>query len=208
MRLNKYYVYLHLKETNGEPFYVGKGKNRRAFNLKYRNNIWNKVKDKYGIDIIILENNLTEKEALNLERILIKRIGRIDLKTGPLANLTDGGETNDNISPSTRKFLSDRMIGNTLTKGITRSKESSELTASKIRGIERPTCVKDKLSKAQSLNKGDKACNKKMVLNINTGIYYTSAKEAAIIYGLDYKNLNYNLNKEDQSKNNTHIIYV
>ena len=44
--------------------------------------------------------------------------------------------------------------------------------------------------------------------NINTGIYYTSAKEAAIIYGLDYKNLNYNLNKEDQSKNNTHIIYV
>lgn len=206
--MNNYYVYLHLKQTNGEPFYVGKGKNRRAFNLKHRNNLWNKVMLKYGVDIIIISDKLTEKEALDLECILIKRIGRIDLGTGPLTNLTDGGETNYNKSPLTRKFLSERMIGNTLTKGIVRSKESSELTASKLRGKERPLYVRNKLSDAQKLNIGDKSCNKRMVLNINTGIYYLSAKEAASIYGFNYKNLIYYLLKEDQSKNKTGIIYV
>lgn len=27
---NNYYVYLHIKETTGEPFYIGKGKGNRA----------------------------------------------------------------------------------------------------------------------------------------------------------------------------------
>lgn len=205
---NNYYVYLHVKETNGEPFYIGKGKGRRGYNFNYRNNLWNKVRDKYGVDVIILNDDLIEKEALDLEIYWINRIGRKDINKGPLTNLTDGGETNNNPSPSIRKFLSERMIGNQLTKGIFRTKESSELTASKLRGIKRPLYVKDKLSVAQKLNTGDKSCNKKLVLNINNGIYYLSAKEAASIYNLNYKNLNYNLNKLDQSKNNTGLIYV
>ena len=42
--------------------------------------------------IIIIKDNLNEKEAFELEKYLIKNIGRYDLKKGPLCNFTDGGE--------------------------------------------------------------------------------------------------------------------
>jgi hypothetical protein len=91
---NKYYVYLHIKETDGKPFYVGKGCGNRAYQSgkNNRSNYWNNIVNKYGFDIIFLELNLTEQEALEKEIYWIKRIGRKDLNEGPLINFTDGGE--------------------------------------------------------------------------------------------------------------------
>lgn len=71
-----YYVYAWLKNS-GEPYYIGKGKNNRA---------WRKG---HGI-VQIIATNLTEKEALNFESILIRKIGRKDLNEGPLHNTNDG----------------------------------------------------------------------------------------------------------------------
>lgn len=88
---NIYYVYLHVKETTGEPFYVGKGNNFRAY-TKNRTNYWKSIYKKYGRDVILLEDNLTETEAFELEKYWITRIGRKDINTGPLINFTDGGD--------------------------------------------------------------------------------------------------------------------
>ena len=87
-----------------EPFYVGKGKGRRskehareAFRAGVANSYkTNKIKkiisSGYEVRYKHTTKTLSEKEALDLERVLIKAIGRIDLKTGPLCNLSTGGE--------------------------------------------------------------------------------------------------------------------
>jgi len=113
---NKFYVYVYLdprkpgKHVYGsyvfdyEPFYVGKGKCDRCYHhinenklLKDKNKLkTNKIKkiirETGDIPIIIkYSENLLEDVSIDLEIDMIKTIGRIDLKTGCLTNLTGGG---------------------------------------------------------------------------------------------------------------------
>lgn len=81
-----YYVYAYLR-INGSPYYIGKGKKKRAFE-KHKNTPTPKDKTK----IVFLETNLSEIGALALERRYINWYGRKDNNTGILRNLTDGGE--------------------------------------------------------------------------------------------------------------------
>jgi len=93
--INKdYYVYLHIRKDNGTPFYVGKGRGNRLIEKKSRSEFWNNVVNKYGYDIILLENDISEEKSFEMESYWIKRIGRRDLELGPLVNLSDGGEGN------------------------------------------------------------------------------------------------------------------
>lgn len=95
--MNKYYVYEYLRE-DGSPYYVGKGSGFRAYSKRpYR------PKDKSRIRII--KDNLTEKDAFNLEITLIKQYGRQDLGTGILKNKTIGGE-GYSLSDETKQKLS------------------------------------------------------------------------------------------------------
>ena len=87
--MNDFYVYLYLRE-DGTPYYVGKGKNNRAFLSSGR-----RMKSKPPSDksrIVIHSKNLTEEEAFALEMKLIAEYGRIDKDTGILENLTAGGD--------------------------------------------------------------------------------------------------------------------
>jgi hypothetical protein len=103
--MNIYYVYAYLrtKDSNtakaGTPYYIGKGKGRRA---------WKKQKHEIQppVDIsriIILEKDLSNSDACDLERKLIKQWGRKDLGTGILMNRTDGGDGTLNPSDDLRK---------------------------------------------------------------------------------------------------------
>ena len=83
---NTYYIYQYLRE-DGTPYYIGKGKNRRAW-VKQR--IIPLPTDPGLIQIV--KDSLTEAEAFNLESELIAKYGRKDNETGILRNLTDGGE--------------------------------------------------------------------------------------------------------------------
>lgn len=92
-----FYVYLHFHHDTGYPvcFYVGKGKqgsSKRAWVGANRNPLWRRIVAKHGYTVVVHKDGLTELEAFDLEKALIKSIGRRDLGTGPLANMTDGGD--------------------------------------------------------------------------------------------------------------------
>jgi hypothetical protein len=85
----EYYTYAYLREDR-TPFYIGKGKGNRAFRSHIRNNkIWLKPNPK---KVLFLKTGLSAEDAVKHEKYMIFVYGRIDLGTGILHNLTDGGE--------------------------------------------------------------------------------------------------------------------
>jgi NUMOD3 motif len=84
---NEYYIYFYLRD-DGSPYYVGKGKGRRAWVKRQR--VTKRPNDESKI--IIKESNLSENDAFGLEWFYIQWYGRKDLGTGRLLNKTDGGE--------------------------------------------------------------------------------------------------------------------
>lgn len=88
----KYYVYGHYIPESETPFYIGKGHSKRAWDVRNRNFWWNNIVNKYGLEVKVLYENLTEDEAFSIEKQLITEFGRRDKDSGCLVNLTDGGE--------------------------------------------------------------------------------------------------------------------
>lgn len=92
-----YYVYKWTDPRKNEPIYIGKGQNDRYKSMTSRNKILrDKIKkiESEGFSVIkekILEH-LSEGDALLKEMELIAEIGRYDLGSGPLLNLTNGGD--------------------------------------------------------------------------------------------------------------------
>jgi hypothetical protein len=102
---DNYYVYAYLREDD-TPYYIGKGKGKRAWDKNHSLKLpSNKNK------IIIIKDELTSTDALNLEKALISEYGRKDIGTGILRNQTDGGDGITNPSERWRKQARDRMIG-------------------------------------------------------------------------------------------------
>lgn len=111
------YVYRHIRLDKNEPFYIGisDADKYRATTKRCRNLLWQRIVAKTDYEVEILMDNITMEQAKEKEVEFIKLYGRIDIKTGCLANLTDGGEgtVGRKYSPSKshRKNLSDSHKG-------------------------------------------------------------------------------------------------
>jgi hypothetical protein len=168
-KTNNKIVYRHIRLDTNKVFYIGMGSLKRAYtkDSSKRNIIWNRIVNKTKYNVEILAQNLSWENACELEEFLISLYGRIDLKTGTLCNLTNGGDGS---------------------KGCTPSKE----TKNKISNFH-----KNKIVSKESRNKMKKAKegkfllsnnpNSKKIINLKTGEIFNTAKEAALsinkIYG-------------------------
>lgn len=85
-------VYIHRRNDDNSIFYVGMGSEKRPYSKRDRNSYWNNISNKHGFSTEVVAKNLSVKDAYELEIFLINELGRKDLCSGRLVNLTDGGE--------------------------------------------------------------------------------------------------------------------
>jgi NUMOD3 motif len=89
-----FYTYFWLRQ-DGTPYYVGKGRGRRAIRR-------GSPKD---LTCILIQEHPSEADAFAAEIFFIAYYGRKDLGTGVLRNRTDGGEGGANPSEETRRKI-------------------------------------------------------------------------------------------------------
>ena len=112
--LPEFYTYAYLRKSDGTPYYIGKGKGRRAF-VRHKGVSTPKDRSK----IIFLKQNITEEEAIEHEIYMIAVFGRKDIKTGILLNRTNGGEGISGHTKTEKQIEASRKNGRALyEKGI------------------------------------------------------------------------------------------
>lgn len=178
----QYYTYLYLRVWDGEfpagtPYYVGKGCNKRAFK-------WSDHRLAIPEDptYIIIQHFDTEADAFEAEKFLITYYGRIDLGTGCLRNLTEGGEgcSGRTLSSEVRRKISDAHAGKTLSaqtrakistahKGKTLPEEQRKKMSESRMGRQFSVATREKISIANTgKHHSEETCRK--ISQLKTGV--------------------------------------
>jgi hypothetical protein len=124
--MSGFYVYEHRKGDTGEVFYIGKGKQRRAYVKSSRNAYWKNVVKKHGYTVHILHENLSEEYALHLEKITIEALIKANIK---LCNLTEGGfgSSGRKHTEVTKSKMRKRHLGKTFSEETKEKLRQSQL---------------------------------------------------------------------------------
>ena len=199
------YVYAHVRKNTNVIFYIGIGsyqkkhKYGRMNNIHNRNIYWKRLVAKANgeYDKKILFDNLTKEEACLKEIELIKKYGRLDLKTGTLCNLTNGGERGYNLSEESRKKISIKNSGkNSSCFGKTHSLERKIKKSISMQGKNNPNYGKKiptwhkeinriaQTGKKQSLKTIELRVSKfrKKVIDLKNNLIFDSITEASIYF--------------------------
>lgn len=139
-------VYIWLRQKDRSPYYVGKTVSR--YRVVGEPHSVHPPKNKANIRLL---DCASEADALKLEMLLIRIYGRIDLGTGCLRNLTDGGEgtTGRTHTPEARAKMSVSRIGNTNSLGRTFSPETRLKMSAAKKGRPLTATHRQNLSEAQ-----------------------------------------------------------
>ena len=224
------YVYRHIRLDKNEPFYIGigsdsNGKYTRANSVSDRNSIWKKIVSKAEYRVDILLDDLTWEEACEKEKEFIVIYGRINIETGILANMTDGGDgvLNLLVSDQTKVKISNsnkgKLSGNKNPFYGKRHTDEfkqmlSNLRKEKYSGVNHPLYGKPcsdsrryKISESnKGKNKGGSHCRARLVINMENGIYYDCILDAANSVGLPYSRMKDYL--IGHRKNKTNLVYA
>jgi len=174
-----YYTYAHHK-PDGSIFYIGKGRDARAYAKTGRSIHWNNTAKKYkDFTVTILAKWPTEKEAFEHEIFLIETF---KLMSVSIVNLSKGGEGASGVVPSaeTRKKMS------VASKGRRKSEETKAKMSAAAKGVKKST---EHLEKMRQQNLGKKANEKQLAaLTAHRHLAYTpeaQANKSAALKGRD-----------------------
>lgn len=181
------YVYRHRRLDTNEAFYIGIGSSegyKRAYSKDSRNKLWHSIVNKYGYSVDILLTDLTWQEACEIERSLISKIGRRDLKTGSLVNMTEGGDgvLGYNFSDEAIDKMSKAQTGRKHTEET--KKKMSKVQKGRTFSEESILKMREAQNGANARGENPKA---KIVLDLQTGIYYDCLKDAAEAINVKYQ---------------------
>jgi hypothetical protein len=170
-----YKVYLHRRKDNDLIFYVGKGRRWRENQKHNRNQHWKNIVNKYGYYVEIVSSNLTNSEACDLERKLIKKYGFENL-----VNYTIGGEGSDGYKHTEESLLNmkGRVFSDEHKEKL--SKAKTEKNPKFWKGKKRKLETRVKISESLSLPFREE-CEKMLIENIDRKVI-SSKTGATLIY--------------------------
>lgn len=236
----KYYLYRHIRKDKEEPFYIGIGtKNKddlqyytytRSTSTSNRNRIWHSITSKSGYNVEVLIESDDYEFVKQKEKEIIKLYGRLNIGTGSLCNLTDGGEgvAGHVISEETRTKLINSHKGKRLSpesqaKRVKTLKEKyaknppvcTEAQKEKLRAYQlgrkqSAETIEKRVSKIRGVKRPDmiergRLQLSKKVVDTKTNTVYSSIKEAAGYVGIRYTTLRAML--KGQNPNKTSLTY-
>lgn len=174
-------VYRHWRLDKNEVFYVGIGKeDSRAFDFLRRNKVWKGIKRRTDVDVEIVARDLSWELACELEQLMIQEYGRIDLGTGCLVNLTDGGDGSIGAK-HTKETIEKRANSN---RGQKRTDETKRKMSEVRKGI---VFSPEHIENLRLSHLGQKGWNSKEVIDLQTGFAYDSLREGCRSVGVNYK---------------------
>jgi hypothetical protein len=119
----RHYLYRHIRLDTNEPFYIGigtkpfrtcssiKSEYRRAYETNRKeSSIWNNIISKTQYEVEILFESDDYNFIKEKEKEFISLYGRININTGSLANLTNGGDGFIGYVPSKEKIEKHRQF--------------------------------------------------------------------------------------------------
>jgi hypothetical protein len=189
-----FYVYEHIRLDTNAVFYVGKGKGRRCFESRRRNQHWKRIVSKAGgFDVRIVVDKIDEELSFFVEQELISKL---KLQGFVLANITNGGEGASGYkhTEEARKNFSKKMRQTMETfKHVLRQRQFGENNSAKKVG------VGDKISKALTGRKLSKETKSKISqprgknpkakkVSFN-GRQFDCIKDMSEFVGINYKTL-------------------
>lgn len=184
MENKNFYVYAHYRLDTMEPFYIGKGRNGRKDTLG-RNPIHDNISEKHGHAVVILYDNLTEKEAFFYEREVIedlvfnegyeipcKNCGEFTKEFSYLTNFSFGGEGQTGLKQS-KETIEKRKASNKIAsqrpetkakRSLAQSGKNNAMYGKNAEDYMTPEAIaikRERMKKAQSIAQKDPYTNKK-----------------------------------------------
>lgn len=211
------YLYRHIRLDKNEPFYIGIGKDddsnfKRAYykSKQKRNKIWIDIINKTSYKVEILFENLFWEEACEKEKEFISLYGRLNINTGILANMTDGGEGTFGLKWSEESKLKNNIRLKKIKKywqdktfTENHKQNISNALKGRVHSVDTRTKISNSLKGEKHQFYGKSTPISKKVINTSTNIIYDSIRLCEKYTG--YKKLSEKLS--GKRKNNTSITY-